>query len=103
MLFAIPATHVQDVTVTTALAGAAGRVNVAIAVNGGWSGPATLTITGGPSPVSSKVAVSNGAGMGPLCLPNVRPWSPDHPLLYRLNVRLGGEKPIDEYAMKIGV
>lgn len=102
-LCALPDTHVQDVTVTTGFAGAAGVVDVAFAVNGGWSGPATLTLTGGSKPVSVAVSVKNGAGAGQLRLPGVRAWSPDDPFLYALSVRLGGEAAIDEYPLKVGV
>ena len=103
LLCAMPATHVQDVTVTTGLAGATGTVDVAFAVNGGWSGPATLTLAGGPKPVSVAVTVKAGIASGQLRLPGVRPWSPEDPFLYRLSVRLGGEPAIDDYPMKIGV
>lgn len=104
VLYATPDTHVQDVTVTTGLTGSTGVVDVAFAVNGAWSGPATLTLTGGPKPVSIAVEVKAGAGLGQLHLPGVRPWSPDDPFLYRLSVRLGaGDAAVDEYALKIGV
>lgn len=104
VLYATPDTHVQDVTVTTGLTGSTGVVDVAFAVNGAWSGPATLTLTGGPKPVSIAVEVKAGAGLGQLRLAGVRPWSPDDPFLYRLSVRLGaGDAAVDEYALKIGV
>ena len=104
VLFATPDTHVQDVTVTTGLSGASGTVDVAFAVAGGWSGPATLTLTGGPKPVSVTLSVKAGAGAGQIRLPGVRPWSPQDPFLYRLNVKLGGgAAAIDDYPMKIGV
>ena len=104
VLFATPDTHVQDVTVTTGLAGAAGTVDVAFVVAGGWSGPATLTLTGGPKPVSVSVNVKAGSGAGQLKLPGVRPWSPQDPFLYRLNVKLGGGvAAIDDYPLKVGV
>jgi len=102
-LFATPDIHVHDVTVTTALAGDAGLVDVAFAVNGNWSGPASVTLTGGPKPITVKVAVKNGAAQAQVRLPGVRTWSPQDPFLYRLNVRLGGDAPIDDYPMKVGV
>jgi beta-glucuronidase len=103
VLYATPDSHVQDVTVTTGFAGAAGVVDVAFAVSSGWSGPATLTLSGGPKPVSVSVSVKNGAGAGQLRLPNVRAWSPDDPFLYDLNVRLGAGGELDDYPLKIGV
>lgn len=103
VLFTTPDIHLQDVTVTTALDGGTGRVDVSFAVSGGWSGPATLTLAGGKAPVSVQVTVKNGAGAGQVRLPAVRPWSPEDPFLYRLAVRLGGDVAIDEYALKVGV
>ncbi len=103
VLFTTPDAHVQDISVTTGLSGGAGLVDVAFSVSGGWSGPASVTLTGGPKPVTISVGVKAGAAAGQLRLPGVRPWSPDDPFLYRLNVRLGGETVIDDYPMKVGV
>ena len=47
--------------------------------------------------------MKNGVGAGQIRLPGVRPWSPDDPFLYRLNIRLGGDSVVDDYPMKIGV
>jgi beta-glucuronidase len=101
VLAATPDVHVHDVTVTTAFAGAAGVVDVAFAVSGGWTGAASLTLSGGPQPISVPVSVKGGAGTGRLRVPNVRAWSPEDPFLYRLNIRLGADG--DDYPMKIGV
>lgn len=103
VLYATPDSHVQDVTITTGFAGAAGVVDVAFAVSGGWSGPATLTLSGGPKAVSVAVSVKNGVGAAQLRLPNVRAWAPEDPFLYGLNVRLGAGGELDDYPLKIGV
>jgi beta-glucuronidase len=103
LLVATPDVHLQDLTVKTALAGTAGEVEVALAVSGGWSGPARLTVHGGAAPVSVAVEVREGRGTGRLSLPSVRAWSPRDPFLYRLEVTLGEGTPIDVYALNIGV
>jgi beta-glucuronidase len=104
VLFATPDVAVQDVTVTTGFAGAAGIVDVAFTVSGGWSGPATLVLSGGAKPITVAVEVRGGAGSSQVRVPAVRAWSPEDPHLYRLNVRLGGgEAPLDDYPMKVGV
>lgn len=103
LLCATPEVQVHDVTVTTAFDGTAGLVDVAFAVSGGWSGPATLTLSGGSAPVSVSVSVQAGAGTGRLRVPAVRAWSPDDPFLYRLNIRLGPGGALDDYPMKVGV
>lgn len=104
VLYALPDTHLKDVTVKTGLAGGAGTVDVALAVNGGWSGPATVTLAGGPQPVVVRTEIKAGAGSVQLRVPGVRAWSPDDPFLYRLEVALGpAGAPTDVYALKIGV
>jgi beta-glucuronidase len=104
VLVATPDIAIQDVIVTTGFAGAAGIVDVTFAVNAGWSGPASLVLSGGAKPVTVPVEVRNGHGVGQIRVPAVRAWSPDDPHLYRLSVRLGGgETPLDEYSLKVGV
>ena len=103
LLVATPDVHLHDVTVRTGLAGTTGTVDVALAVSGSWSGRATVTVSGGPMPVSVPVEVRDGSGQGRLSLPSVRAWGPADPFLYRLEIVLGEATPIDVYAMKIGV
>jgi beta-glucuronidase len=104
VLSAAPVIAVQDVTVTTSFAGAAGIIDVAFTVNDGWSGSALLVLSGGPHPITVPVDVKRGGGSGQVRIPAVRAWSPQDPHLYRLNVRLGGGgAPIDDYPMKVGV
>ncbi|MDB5460079.1 MAG: Beta-glucuronidase, partial [Caulobacteraceae bacterium] len=103
LLCTAPRTHLHDLTVTTDLAGRDGVVKVALAVNGGWSGSARLTLEGGPAPVSTMVKVVDGHAEGEIRVAAVRPWSPADPFLYRLTVSIGGKPALDEYQMKIGV
>jgi len=103
VLSALPDVHVHDVTVFTGFAGTSGEVEVAFAVSGGWSGPATLVLSGGPKPVSVTTNVRAGAGTVKLRVPAVRAWSPEDPFLYKLNIRLGAGGALDDYPMKVGV
>ena len=103
VLQTLPAVHLQDLTVHTAAEGADGLVSVILEVNGGWSGPARVTLDGGPSPVSAPVEISGGQGRVQVRLPAARLWSPKDPFLYRLTVALGGSQPLDVYTLKIGV
>jgi beta-glucuronidase len=104
VLYATPDTHLSDLSVVTTLPAGKGQVDVEFQVSGGWSGPATLTLSGGPNPVTAQATVKGGAGSARISVPGVRAWSPEDPFLYRLTVRLGPEgAPVDEYALKIGV
>src|SRR5262249_48139664 len=101
LLFATPADHVHDLTVTTTRAGA---VSVTFSVSGDWSGFARLTLRGGGHDQSVAVAVANGRGAGVVNAVSPRLWSPEDPFLYDLTVALGPETaPLDEYRLKIGI
>lgn len=103
LLCALPAAHVHDVTVTTTRAGRDGLVDVEVVASGGWSGPARLTLSGGPRPVVAALTLAGGKGRARLRVPGARLWSPTDPFLYRLTVALGGAAPIDEYPLDIGI
>ena len=102
-LYSIPAIHVQDLTVVTRRQGASGLVDVRLSVANNWSGPARLTLTGGPVPIDVPVSVTDGRGVATINVPSARLWSPADPFLYSLTVRLGAGTPIDEYALSIGI
>jgi len=101
LLFATPDVHLQDLTVVTGLNGAAGTVDVALKVSGGWTGTARLILAGGKADAVVAISVKGGEGHGRITLPAVRPWSPEDPFLYRLTVQLGDRG--DLYALKVGV
>jgi beta-glucuronidase len=102
-LYAIPAIHVRDLTIVTRRQGSSGFVDVRLSVANRWSGPARLTLTGGPSPIDVPVSVTDGTGAASIRVPSSRLWSPADPFLYTLTVRLGAGAPIDEYALPIGI
>jgi beta-glucuronidase len=100
-LFTTPAAHIHDVSVATTRSGSTGVADVSFTVAGGWSGAATLTVSGGPSPIRVPVQVSGGRGAGTVRIPSAKLWGPNHPFLYTLTVTLGDG--LDEYAFKIGI
>jgi beta-glucuronidase len=94
-LYATPPSHVADVSVSTVFDPAAGtgRVTWEASVVGGESTSARLLDADG-------VAVAAGTGTsGVLAVPGARPWSPDDPYLYRLEIRHGP----DEYPVAVGI
>jgi beta-glucuronidase len=100
----IPTTHVHGVQIVTGISGSTGTVDVEFTVNGAWSGPARVALTGGDTPIVSQTDVRGGRAKVRLTVPNARFWEPNDPHLYELSLSLGGTaKPIDEYRMKIGI
>jgi beta-galactosidase/beta-glucuronidase len=104
-LYTCPHTHVEDVTVTTEIAGQDGIVKVAAQASSGWNGKGRATIeTGSGTNVTADLNFANGSAHAELRLPSARFWSPDHPHLYPLTVELlEGGKPVDSYGLDIGV
>ncbi len=100
-LMALPRQHVSDLTVVTGIEGRTGVVDLDLVVSGGWSGRASVTITGGARAVSATADVQGGRGKARIRIPSVRAWGPDDPFLYELLVKL--DDGVDEYRMKIGV
>ena len=94
LLCALPEHHVHDLTVITGRDGPTGLIDVALAVAGGWSGPAWLTVTGGARPLRVPLAVQGGSGQVTIRVPAARLWSPADPFLYRVTVSLGGDAPL---------
>lgn len=102
-LHSTPDDHIEDVRVVTARSGATGLVEVAVRASGGWSGAATLELVGENGPIRQPLVLRDGAGSVTIRVPSARLWSPEHPNLYTLTVRLGDATVVDEYALRIGI
>jgi len=93
-LEAVPREHVESLVVTPDLDG--GAVHVSAVVAGG--GPATrvaVTVLDGTKPVASATAPADTTVTVPLAHPRL--WSPDHPFLYGLKVRLDRGDAVTSY------
>jgi beta-glucuronidase len=102
-LFSTPDVHITQVAVRTGQGGGAGTVDVEVGVSGGWSGPASLQLSGGPTPLSVALRIEDGVGHGRLTVAAPRLWSPEDPFLYELTVRVEGPGQADEYPLRIGI
>jgi len=100
LLFSVPATHVDDVTVRTTLEGAEGRVDVRVLATAGYSGRGRARL----GAVETPLRFQNGAAEASLRVPQARPWSPKDPHLYPLSVTLDdGRRTTDSYTLDVGI
>jgi beta-glucuronidase len=100
VLFSVPLTHIEDVTVRTTLEGAGGRVDVRVRVTAGYSGRGRARLGGIEAPLQFR----EGAADVSLVVPQARPWSPRDPHLYPLSLTLeDGRRTTDSYTLDVGI
>jgi beta-glucuronidase len=107
VLYSVPQTYIEDVTVVTDIDGANGSVKVSVklsaAVDGKGSvhrnGTGTLQLTGGDTAIKGTLAFAGGVAEATLTLPGAHLWSDKDPYLYDLTVAAEG----DRYSLKVGI
>jgi beta-glucuronidase len=103
LLCAVPQRHITDVTVTTALAGSDGIVEVAVHVEGAPGGTGRVVLTG-RSEQQAPLSFADGEARATLHVPNARLWGPNDPYLHTLRVQLLDDGAVtDDYAVQIGI
>jgi len=102
-LFALPKTHIEDVTVVTDLEQSTGIVNVTVKqANGNLEGKVKLEGEG--VGLESKLTFSEGEATANFSIPDARLWSPHDPYLYKLDITLSdGGETVDRYDLDIGI
>jgi beta-glucuronidase len=99
VLYAVPQTHIDDVTVRTEIRGGDGVVTVQVRMNAASDGVATLSMAGAGQPLRAEVSLSGGVGEGQIVVPNARLWSDVDPYLHELTIEANG----DRYSLKVGI
>lgn len=103
ILYAVPATRIEDVTVVTELDGTDGLVKVHVLQAGGDL-PGKVVLQGDNASIEAPLAFRDGIAEAILRVPNARLWGPDDPYLYRLTLLLEeGGRVADRYALDIGI
>jgi len=93
ILYAVPPTHIDDVTVTTEIEGDRGLVHVRVSQQG-VARRGEVVLEGGDTAVASDLRFDNGTAAVTLTVPEARLWSPDDPYLYTLTVTLVDRKSV---------
>jgi beta-glucuronidase len=103
ILYALPQTHIEDITVVTALQGEDGIVKVKV-IQSGSAGRGELTFSGEDESFEASLVFADGEAEGTLAIPGARLWCPEDPYLYTLTVTLvKGEEVVDRYALDVGI
>jgi beta-glucuronidase len=103
ILYAVPPTHIDDVTVTTEIEGDQGHVHVRV-LQQGVARQGTVTLVGEGDPLTADLAFDDGAAAVTLTVPDARLWSPDDPYLYTLTVTLTEDGAVvDRYTLEVGI
>jgi beta-glucuronidase len=100
LLFCVPTTHIDDVTVRTALEGAEGRVEVRVSASAGYSGSGRARL----GTIEAPLRFRDGKAEVALRVPAARAWSPQDPHLYPLSLTLeDGRRTTDAYTLEVGI
>jgi beta-glucuronidase len=99
LLFSVPPSHIEDVTVLTTLEAGDGVVTVRVAASA-YTGRGSVTL----GPAHAELRFQQGAADATLRVPSARAWSPQDPHLYTLSVTLeDGRRTLDSYTLEVGI
>ena len=102
-LFALPQTHLEDITVKTDIVGNSGLVHVAVQAHGAAK-TSQVQLQGDQTDLTANLTITGGTGELTLTVPQARFWSPADPHLYQLTLTLtDGETTLDRYTLNIGI
>ncbi len=99
LLYSVPQTFIEDLTVVIDIRGRDGVVQVS-ARAGQARGPVHGTLRGFGSQVQAEAQVEGGEARFELTVPNAKLWSPKSPSLYELTVELDSA---DRYSLPVGI
>lgn len=99
VLYTVPQTFIEDVTVVTEISGSDGIVNLKVKLNAAVSGQGSAQLLGGDAPLTAGLLFNDGVAEAVLRVPAARLWSDKDPYLYDLTIQTGE----DRYDLKIGI
>ena len=99
VLYSLPQTHIEDITVVTDINGTDGTVKVTARLNEPATAEGTVSLTGGAEPVRADLAFQNGEATATLTVPQAHLWSDKDPYLYELTVATDS----DRYTLQVGI
>jgi len=98
VLYSVPQIFIEDITVTTGIEAASGRVKVTARINA-QQAQGRVRLAGAGEETEAKIEFKDGVSETTLTIPSARFWSPADPFLYDLTVTAGQ----DEYTLPVGI
>jgi beta-glucuronidase len=99
VLYTVPPTYIDDITVVTDITGADGAVAVTARLNEAVDAPGHVTLRGGDTLVNAQVSFKSGVAEATLHVPHAHFWSDRDPYLYDLTVQTDS----DSYNLQVGI
>ncbi len=99
VLYSLPQTYIDDITVVTEIDGADGIVRVTTRLSEPLAAQGIVTLTGGGEPVQAHLSFQDGVAEAALRVPNARFWSDKDPYLYDLTIATDS----DRYTLQVGI
>jgi beta-glucuronidase len=99
VLYSVPQTYIEDISVVTRITGDNGIINVIARLNAPVSFKGSVKITDHTKEFAAELHFQNGLGETQLTVPNAKLWSPQMPNLYALILQTDK----DCYTLNIGI
>ncbi len=99
ILYSVPQTHIEDVTVVTDIEGSDGIVKVEVKLNSPLTVEGRVTLSFGDSSVGAILDFDDGVAQATLYVTNARFWSDTDPFLYALTIQTDD----DSYTLQVGI
>ena len=105
VLYTVPQTYIEDVTVVTERTGADGSVKVKVKLNKPVNGQGAAELKGGSDVYKADLSFAGGVAEVTLTVPKAHLWSDKDPYLYDLTVSLKATSRTEEdaYSLKVGI
>lgn len=99
VLYTVPQTHIEDVTVVTDIDGSSGRVTVTARLNEALDTSGSVTLRGDAEPVTADLRFTGGVATAEIRVSDARFWSDTDPYLYDLTLATDA----DSYTLQVGI
>lgn len=99
VLYSVPTTYIEDVTVVTGIDGSDGTVQITVKLDPLMVDGGSVRLSGGETVVDAVLDFDDGVAQTTITVPNARFWSDSDPYLYNLTV----ETDEDRYDLQVGI
>lgn len=99
VLYSVPHTFIEDITVITEIVGSNGILKLSARLNAAASAKGSIQIKGDEVSVKAELEFQDGFAEAQITVPDAKFWTDKTPYLYDLTVQTGQ----DQYTLKIGI